>query len=80
MIEPIDLTKMEGNGVLVLMKGNIMKDLSDREVMEFLLAGKVIFAFKAISAGLLTVGEAAALLDMNVLHLMSLFTKLGLDR
>lgn len=80
MIEPIDLTKMEGNGVLVLRKGNIMKDLSDREVMEYLLAGGVVFAFKAISAGLLTVEESAALLDMNVRHLMSLFAKLGLDK
>lgn len=57
-----------------------MEKLSDREVMEYLLAGEVIFAYEVISAGLLTIEESAALLDMDALHLMLLFAKLRLDR
>ena len=62
-----------------LMKGKTMKELSDNE-KELILAGQVIFAHKAISAGLICPDEAADLLGMDESHLLRLFDKLGLDQ
>lgn len=56
-----------------------MEGLSDKEV-ELVLAGQVIFAHKAIDAGLVTLDEAADLLGMDENHLMRLFDKLGLGQ
>lgn len=56
-----------------------INDKSDERVMEFVLAGQVIFAHKAIFAGLMTDDEAAELLEMDIGHLQTLFVKLGLD-
>ena len=56
-----------------------MKGLSDKEV-ELVLAGQVIFAHKVIAAGLVTLDEAADLLEMDENHLLRLFDKLGLDQ
>ena len=57
-----------------------MKEMSDQEVIEFLLAGQVIFAHKAINAGIICPDEAADLLEMSVAHLLRLFDKLCLGR
>lgn len=57
-----------------------MKDISDKEVMEYVLAGQVIFAHKVIAAGLVTLDEAADLLEMDENHLLRLFDRLGLDQ
>ena len=56
-----------------------MKGLSDKEI-ELVLAGQVIFAHKAIDAGLICPAEAAELLGMSERHLLRLFDKLGLSR
>ena len=56
-----------------------MQELSDKE-MELILAGQVIFAHKAINAGLLCPDEAADLLGMDEDHLLRLFDKLELER
>ena len=63
----------------LLRKGEAMKRIPDNEVMEYLLAGQVIFAHKAISAGLIDLDEAADLLEMDTNHLLQLFEKLGLS-
>ena len=60
------------------MDGN-RNEISDERVIEFVLAGQVIFAHKAILAGLMTDGDAAELLEMDTAHLQMLFIKLGLD-
>ena len=56
-----------------------MKKIPDNKVMEYLLAGQVIFAHKTISAGLIALDEAADLLEMDTDHLLQLFKKLGLS-
>ena len=60
------------------MDGN-RNEISDERVIEFVLAGQVIFAHKAILAGLMTDEDAAELLEMDTAHLQMLFIKLGLD-
>lgn len=60
------------------MDGN-RNEISDERVIEFVLAGQVIFAHKAILAGLMTDGDAAELLEMDTAHLQMLFIQLGLD-
>ena len=54
-------------------------NISDDKILEYVLAGQVIFAHKAILAGLMTDAEAADLLEMDTGHLQKLFIKLGLD-
>ena len=56
-----------------------MKGLSDKEI-DLVLAGEVIFAHKAINAGIICPDEAADLLEMSEGHLLRLFDKLGLGR
>lgn len=57
-----------------------MKEMADKKVAEYLLAGQVIFAHKAINAGIICPDEAADLMGMDENHLFQLFEKLGLDQ
>ena len=66
--------------IICIHEGEKMKDISDKEVMEYVLAGQIIFAHKVIAAGLVTLDEAADLLEMDENHLLRLFDKLGLDQ
>ena len=54
-------------------------DLSDADVQQLVVAGQVIFAHKAISAGLMSLGDAAALMGTDLSYIRRQFDKLGLD-
>ena len=56
-----------------------IRDLSDEDVQQLVIAGQIIFAHKAICAGYMTLEESAAVMGAEPSYIRRQFHRLGLE-